>query len=325
MTKGYGQGREIFIKHKVDRAITAAVAVVAIVLSIIAIAAAVLCVLVVGYNDEVAEVITVNISSAEEFLTAMDDKILNDNYMLFEDIELSAAQLADFSSLKLIGTFNGQGHTLTIAGEMSQPLFSVIDSAAVVKGLRLSGLVASTGVSSLSLLVHTNYGTIENCEVVNSEIVVATEKYAAALAAHNFGIIKNCLVDVTFTGNGNAAGRTHIGGAVAVNYDGAQLLGLLCSATFDGSFAELTNTFFNDGETNDKVGYVVGHSSGEVSGSYALDCAFATTASDIVDGFANAMPSSTLTVDFVRDVLQWSPDIWTMPTAGSLPTLKISW
>jgi hypothetical protein len=320
MTKGYGQGAEILIK-RTGSTVSPRLKVVCVLLAILAAVFAVVAVLVVGYNNRVAGVRDVDIGSGQDFLDAMADKVLNDNYRLTTDIQLSAEQLEALPPRYLKGTFNGKGHTITIAGTMNQPLFDIIDSDAVVQKLRLKGIVAMSDGISLSLLANTNYGIVENCEVVDSEITVLTQKYVAGIVAHNFGTIQYCLTSVEIRGRNSVAGRTHIGGAVAVNYKGATVRGLLSSTSFAGSYPELQTAFFNDGETNDKIGYVVGLNNGELENSFAVDCAFLDTASDTSAGYIRAMESAAVNVDLIRYTLLWDTIIWTMPLRGGLPTL----
>ena len=97
------------------------------------------------------------VSSAEEF-AAMEP---GGNYQLTADITVTAPYAKDFT-----GTFDGNGHTVTLALENEagecQALFSKIAASGKVQNLGIAGTV--TGKKYVGGIAGKNAGSIENCK-----------------------------------------------------------------------------------------------------------------------------------------------------------------
>jgi len=100
------------------------------------------------------------VSSAEEF-AAMEP---SGNYQLTADITVTAPYANDFADFS--GTFDGNGHTVTLALENEagecQALFSKIAASGKVQNLGIAGTV--TGKKYVGGIAGKNAGSIENCK-----------------------------------------------------------------------------------------------------------------------------------------------------------------
>lgn len=120
------------------------------------------------------------------------------------------------------GTFNGQGHTITLNMTPSFPppvcdnaLFGQIGPDGIVENLYLDGIVKSLG--NAAGLCDDNFGLIKNCIVsVTIEPMLGTSMtYVGGICDMNHGDIVNC----AFTGtiNASSAYSSSLGGIASVN------------------------------------------------------------------------------------------------------------
>lgn len=106
------------------------------------------------------------VSSAEEF-AAMEP---SGNYQLTEDITVTAPYGNDITGFTgFTGTFDGNGHTVTLNITASTPnvgLFSKLAGGAVVKNVITAGSITATGKNNVGGIAGTADGnvTIENCK-----------------------------------------------------------------------------------------------------------------------------------------------------------------
>lgn len=104
-----------------------------------------------------------NIGTAEKFAEMQPDG----NYQLTADITVTAPYANDFTDFS--GTFDGNGHTVTLNITASTPnvgLFSKLAGGAVVKNVITAGSVTATGKNNVGGIAGTADGnvTIENCK-----------------------------------------------------------------------------------------------------------------------------------------------------------------
>jgi len=133
---------------------------------------------------------------------------LNGNYILTANISLSGTWtvIGPGTATPFIGTFNGNGHTITFApslvfvnpGAASFGLFGMLDTPGLIKNLRLEGSISliGSGNTSLGPLVgFVNSGTIRNISSSVSVTAVETSAnfaFAGGIVANNFlGTIEN--------------------------------------------------------------------------------------------------------------------------------------
>ena len=124
------------------------------------------------------------VSSAEEF-AEMD---ASGSYTLTKDIIVTEPYANDFS-----GTFDGDGHTVTLNIAASTPnvgLFSKLAGGAVVKNVKVDGTVSGTeGVAGIA--AQANGATISGC--INCAEISATERYVGAIVGKMEGdTVENC-------------------------------------------------------------------------------------------------------------------------------------
>ena len=125
-----------------------------------------------------------NIGTAEAF-AAME---AGGNYQLTADITVTEPYAKDFS-----GTFDGNGHTVTLNITASTPnvgLFSKLAGGAVVKNVKVDGTVSGTeGVAGIA--AQANGATISGC--INCAEISATERYVGAIVGKmEGGTVENC-------------------------------------------------------------------------------------------------------------------------------------
>lgn len=124
------------------------------------------------------------VSSAKEF-AAMD---ASGSYTLTKDIIVTEPYAYDF-----IGTFDGNGHTVTLditASTANVGLFSKLAGGAVVKNVKVDGTVSGTeGVAGIA--AQANGATISGC--INCAIISATGRYVGGIVGKlRGGTVENC-------------------------------------------------------------------------------------------------------------------------------------
>lgn len=124
------------------------------------------------------------VSSAKEF-AEMD---ASGSYKLTADITVTEPYANDFS-----GTFDGDGHTVTLDITASTPnvgLFSKLAGGAVVKNVKVDGTVSGTeGVAGIA--AQANGATISGC--INCAIISATGRYVGGIVGKlQGGTVENC-------------------------------------------------------------------------------------------------------------------------------------
>ncbi len=184
-------------------------------------------------NDAVSAE-TVKITSAEQWMTIVNMKAagteyLTDadrqrvewskNYVLENDLdfsELSTASQVDTKSwgnvdAHFTGTLDGQGHKITglTLSNRDAGLFEYIGKTGVVKNLTVDN--ANLLVSDNSaVFAHYNYGKLQNCHVINTNITTDYAGVIGPMVSRNFGMVEDCtvqggrLVSRTTTSNGQS-------------------------------------------------------------------------------------------------------------------------
>lgn len=124
------------------------------------------------------------------------------NYVLGKDITISES----YSKGEFSGTFDGNGHTVTLNGT-TNGVFESTATSAVIQNLAVEGTVS--GGQYISGIVGKNAGTIKNCK--NAANVTSTGRYVGGIAGKTTGSISECynigMITSTYTGS-----RGHIGG-----------------------------------------------------------------------------------------------------------------
>ena len=137
------------------------------------------------------------------------------NYRLANDIDFSALTAAEQAKTKSIGTvtypfmgeFDGQGHKITglTLSNNDSGLFRYTGATAYVHGLTIEGANVLFS-DNAAVLVHNNYGRIENCAVVNTNITADTGAVLGGMVSRNYGVIRASYVQGgTLTSNSTTA------------------------------------------------------------------------------------------------------------------------
>ncbi|MFR5907957.1 MAG: DUF4430 domain-containing protein [Gemmiger formicilis] len=125
------------------------------------------------------------------------------NYRLTADIDFSTLSAADQTKTKSIGTvtypfmgeFDGQGHKITglTLSNSDSGLFWYTGATAYVHDLTIDSANVLFS-DNAAVLVHNNYGRLEKCAVVNTNITADTGAVLAGRVSRNYGVIRESYV-----------------------------------------------------------------------------------------------------------------------------------
>ena len=126
------------------------------------------------------------------------------NYQLTADIDFSKLSAADQMKTKSIGTvtypfmgeFDGQGHKITglTLSNSDSGLFWYIGATAYVHDLTIDSANVLFS-DNAAVLVHNNYGRLEKCAVVNTNITADTGAVLGGMVSRNYGVIRDSYVE----------------------------------------------------------------------------------------------------------------------------------
>lgn len=153
------------------------------------------------------------------------------NYRLTADIDFSGLTAAEQTKTKSIGRitypfmgeFDGQGHTITglTLSNNDSGLFWYTGATAYIHDLTIEGANVLFS-DNAAVLVHNNYGRMEKCAVVNTNITADTGAVLGGMASRNYGIIRSSYVQggtltsnsLTATGHAGFVGANEAGGLI---------------------------------------------------------------------------------------------------------------
>ena len=153
------------------------------------------------------------------------------NYRLANDIDFSTLSAADQTKTKSIGTvtypfmgeFDGNGHKITglTLSNSDSGLFWYTGATAYIHDLTIEGANVLFS-DNAAVLAHNNYGRIENCAVVNTNITADTGAVLGGMVSRNYGIIRSSYVQggtltsnsLTATGHAGFVGANETGGLI---------------------------------------------------------------------------------------------------------------
>lgn len=153
------------------------------------------------------------------------------NYRLTADIDFSGLTAAEQTKTKSIGRitypfmgeFDGQGHTITglTLSNNDSGLFWYTGATAYIHDLTIDGANVLFS-DNAAVLVHNNYGRIEKCAVVNTNIAADTGAVLGGMVSRNYGIIRSSYVQggtltsnsLTATGHAGFVGANEAGGLI---------------------------------------------------------------------------------------------------------------
>ena len=153
------------------------------------------------------------------------------NYRLTADIDFSGLTAAEQTKTKSIGRitypfmgeFDGQGHTITglTLSNNDSGLFWYTGATAYIHDLTIEGANVLFS-DNAAVLVHNNYGRMEKCAVVNTNITADTGAVLGGMVSRNYGIIRSSYVQggtltsnsLTATGHAGFVGANEAGGLI---------------------------------------------------------------------------------------------------------------
>lgn len=153
------------------------------------------------------------------------------NYRLTADIDFSKLTAADQTKTKSIGTvtypfmgeFDGNGHKITglTLSNSDSGLFWYTGATAYIHDLTIEGANVLFS-DNAAVLAHNNYGRIEKCAVVNTNITADTGAVLGGMVSRNYGVIRSSYVQggtltsnsLTATGHAGFVGANETGGLI---------------------------------------------------------------------------------------------------------------
>lgn len=152
-------------------------------------------------------------------------------YYLANDLDFSQLSAADQAKTKSIGnvnnrfmgTLDGNGYTirgLTLSNSDSG-LFWYVGATGYIYDLTVEGANVQFS-DNAAVLAHNNYGTVEKCAVVNTNITADTGAVLGGMVSRNYGIIRDSYVaggsltsnSTTSTGHAGFVGANEAGGLI---------------------------------------------------------------------------------------------------------------
>lgn len=153
------------------------------------------------------------------------------NYRLIADIDFSKLSAADQMKTKSIGTvtypflgeFDGHGHKITglTLSNSDSGLFWYIGATGYVHDLTIDSANVLFS-DNAAVLAHNNYGRIEKCAVVNTNITADTGAVLGGMVSRNYGVIRDSYVEggtltsntTTAVGHAGFVGANETGGLI---------------------------------------------------------------------------------------------------------------
>ena len=153
------------------------------------------------------------------------------NYRLANDIDFSTLSAADQTKTKSIGTvtypfmgeFDGNGHKITglTLSNSDSGLFWYTGATAYIHDLTIEGANVLFS-DNAAVLAHNNYGRIEKCAVVNTNITADTGAVLGGMVSRNYGVIRSSYAQggtltsnsLTATGHAGFVGANETGGLI---------------------------------------------------------------------------------------------------------------
>ncbi len=153
------------------------------------------------------------------------------NYRLTADIDFSKLSAADQMKTKSIGTvtypflgeFDGNGHKITglTLSNSDSGLFWYIGATGYVHNLTIDSANVLFS-DNAAVLAHNNYGRIEHCAVVNTNITADTGAVLGGMVSRNYGVIRDSYVEggtltsntTTAVGHAGFVGANETGGLI---------------------------------------------------------------------------------------------------------------
>jgi hypothetical protein len=152
------------------------------------------------------------------------------NAVLLNDINVNPNGSYDTSLQELgtssngyLGTFDGNGHTISGDFLLYTSFISKLGTTGVVRNLKLDVGRKYYSSGANAYLCTENYGTIEKCEVVGPElssVISNSVDSIAVIASKNYGTVRNCKATGNYTiDQGNTTGtKPSVAGIVGTNY-----------------------------------------------------------------------------------------------------------
>lgn len=153
------------------------------------------------------------------------------NYRLTADIDFSTLTAEQQTKTKSIGTvtypfmgeFDGNGHKITglTLSNSDSGLFWYTGATAYIHDLTIEGANVLFS-DNAAVLAHNNYGRIEKCAVVNTNITADTGAVLGGMVSRNYGVIRSSYVQggtltsnsLTATGHAGFVGANENGGLI---------------------------------------------------------------------------------------------------------------
>lgn len=209
---------------------------------------------------------TVSIDDQKD-VEAMGGSFHNNDCFLIDDIELTSIGDLASSEFPYIATFDGQGHTIRLKGEVQKSLFGYIGKGGVVKNLTVIVEQATLKNNKFAALAIKNEGTIFNCKVVIENATIQKLGIYAGVAVYNDGLIKNVMAKCSFSKvlyleeqAKDKIGGVKAGGVCAFNY--GEVDSCVAVTGFNGFDETEKDGQYGSSESNSYIGALIGSDNG---------------------------------------------------------------
>ena len=187
---------------------------------------------------------------------------------LENDVILYESSMLASKEFPFVGEFDGKGHTITLSGNVTEPLFGYIGEGGVVKNLNIEVVMAAMNTKEGAILALENYGTIINCKITLKNAKIGNSGNHAAVVAVNRGSIRNVVVKSEFENIVTGTRRSIIGGVVAYNY--GEIVSCIANTSFISYPETDKNNVFSGSAANTSIGAVCGINNGIIKRSIAV-------------------------------------------------------
>lgn len=203
------------------------------------------------------QVHTVAINS-EADIADMGESFHNNICTLESDIKVTKLSSLASGEFPFVGVFDGQGHTITLTGDVDQSLFGYIGKYGVVKNLNIEVYTLCNFDAKVgAILALENEGKIINCRINVNNVSVSNNGSYAAVVAKNSGHIENVYTKVSFNNSvSSSAKRSVIGGIAAYNY--GVITSSISEIRYNGFDEAEKENIYNGTTLNTSLGAVYG-------------------------------------------------------------------
>ena len=167
-----------------------------------------------NYNGLGTASAPIKITTGEEFITAIE--FGNRNYTLKNDIEISGSE---FTGKNFSGTILGNGHTVSVNGEITTSLINNLSGK--IENLKIKLVSNDVKITqNWAVLAENSSGIIQNCKVygeIKGDFNSTEEIFSGVITSKNTGKILGSEVEIVASLKNSNQSNAYFGGIAGVN------------------------------------------------------------------------------------------------------------